>query len=555
MNLLMWLSLGLSLVVHTVSGNVRVMVVPDSSAPVPTGPVTLTSQDTTLWVPFTEPVTVQTVSGDITVEVHTPQTAALTLTSVSGDVYLQNPPASRLRITLASGNAYFEGTPADTSGGVYRVSTLSGDLRGALPPVSGWFRSISGDLDLEFPHPAPSPVWDTLLTRTGSLWIAVMGQRVVVDTPGVYQEGLYRLVIVEGEPAADEAEETEEHRMPKMALLLAPVAPEGVPLWVNYNRVDGFTLRLPLVRSQRSLSLGSVRLWSQARLAVSAAFGRRIPQETQRWKHRLGYWTGAALGLRMGRLWPEGFLWAEAWLNQTATPQRWTLPPVENLLGSLLVKYDAYEYYLSSGIAAGVGARWSQRFWLRVGYHTETTDSLSVTQNFSVFRSAEPFRGNPPMTPTDLQGIQMAAEAQVPGGLTLAFWGLRGRSTWHLWQALARTRWSHPMGDVRFRVAAGGTAFEPPSPLAVYLGGLGTVPGYDLHADSGTRFVLFNGEARFSGRGPDLLLFADAGQIPGHPWLMDAGLGLALGPLAVRWVVPLEDLRRYRVYLRLRQWF
>ncbi len=553
------IALLLALTIQNTSGDVHLTLV-DSGAPVVQGPITKTWEDVRLRVSAREPITVQTVSGDIRVEVRAARTAPLTLNTVSGDVYLENPPAGTLRISLTSGDVYFLGTPSEEPGGVYRVRTLSGNLRGGLPPVSGRFRSLSGDLDLAFPHPAPSPVWDTLEAPGGQLQVSVQGEPVPLDTPGVYPVGGYHLVVRTPGPGApglrEKAGRTKPGTLPSETVFrLMPVAPEGGALWVNYNRVDGLSLRIPLVSSRRDQTLGGLRLWSRVHLATTVAFGRRIPGETQRWRERLGYWAGTELGIQPGHR-PGGFLWAEAWLHQTATLQRWTLSPWENLLGSVLAKYDAYDYYLSSGGAVGLGLRWQPYLWLRVGYHLETVDSLPVTQQFSVFRSGDPFRSNPPAEPTELQGVQLAAEARL-AGLSLALWGIHGTASGspYLWQAQVRGRWRYPLGDLRVRLATGGTTFSPPSPLAFSLGGLGTVPGYDLHADSGRRFLLVNAETRIAVPGPDLLLFADAGRIPGHQWLTDAGVGLTLASLALRWVAPLENPRRYRVYLRWLYWF
>ncbi len=544
-----WLLFHLALVVTSASGDVEVVITPE--APPASGSVVLGSRDTALLVPPTEPITIHTGSGDILIEVHTDSTAPLNLNTVSGDLRIQNPPASKVMAHTVSGDVEFAGTPPPKAGGLYQIRTLSGDLTGSLPPVSGSFRTLSGRIHLRFPHPAPEPVFDTLAAQSGDLEVEILGIPLEPESAGVYQRDSYRIVVQPWFQAEETETEEATSALPRQVFSLMPAHPGSSPLYLDYNRVDGFVLRFPVVRH----GARHAGLWSQARLLAAVHFGRRIPGEPNRWKQRLGFWTNGIVGLQR-RHGPSPFLWGEAWLNQTATLNRWTLSPLENLLGSLLFKADAYDYYLSSGVAAGAGFGWGHTLWLRLGYHSQSVDSLYTTQTFSLFHSSAPFRGNPTSPHTDLQGVELAAEARLRP-LTLAFWGFRSTDSSHhfLWQSLARTRIALPFGEFRLRAAAGGSAFAPPSPLAFYLGGPGSLPAYDFHADSGTRFVLANGELSWKTTGPDLLVFGDAGKILGHPWHLDAGVGLGFGPLALRLAVPAEQPQAYRLFLRFRRWF
>ncbi len=583
---LLWVFWVFSLVITSTSGNVRVTVVPPNPALAVTGPVVLTTEDTSLLVPADEPLTVQTVSGDLVLDAQTDSAAPIRLNTVSGDLRVLHAPACSLRVHTVSGDIRFEGDPARRGSGFYRVSTVSGSVKGAVPPVPGRYRVASGTLDLRFPYEPDTLVTETLVVHFGRLRVSVQGTPLEPDTPGVYRHGRYRLVVrpslvrgrrgqelwppsmpgwgegwlqppqAEGEEEPEEEEADEAGRpLPRRVLALMPVHPGASSGWVDYNRVNGFTLRFPVVSHQSDWGLGNLAFGSRARFEVAAAFGRRIPGEPNRWKRRFGYWAEAEVGGRPQGL-PGAFLWSQAWLHRTASLNRWTLRPCENFLGSVLFKMDAYDYYLSSGVAGGLGLRWRRHLWLRAGLRNETVDSLPVTQKFSVFHSEAAFRSNPATPHYDLQGAELAAEVRWRG-LSLAAWGFRSLDSTdrYLWQALFR--WHQPLafGDLRFRAATGASAFSPPSPLAVYLGGLGTLPGYDFHADSGSRFLLVNGEVSLESPGPNLLIFGDAGRIAGHDWLADAGLGLGLGPLALRLVVPLDRPRAYRILFRFQEWF
>lgn len=235
----------------------------------------------------------------------------------------------------------------------------------------------------------------------------------------------------------------------------------------------------------------------------------------------------------------------------------------ENSLAGVFWKEDYRDWYWNSGQALLAESRLPGGSTLRASVRREDVDTVRVGTRWSIFRRDDPFRPNPAVNEGNLRAwrfdyrldLREEASGERSGrGFVLELmaeragrWGLGGDFRYD--EFVAEARHFQKLGpqiglDLRAMTGtldASGGPYLFPVHKQLYVGGLGTLPGYSHKAFRGDRMYLLNAEYRL-GNQPAFLLFADAGDAWTHgsrdaEMQSDAGLGFEVADDELRLMV------------------
>ena len=302
---------------------------------------------------------------------------------------------------------------------------------------------------------------------------------------------------------------------------LLPQRLPGFRILFDYNRVDQASLGAGLAPVPEETFLPRLTLegaWSLARSQVNYTIGVEQPLT------RAPY---LALGGRVYRV--------------TDTQDRGLVNDVENTLSALLFRQDYRDYFQRQGSEGYARLAWGADNSVRAGFRVDDLDPLpAFRSSWSLFGGTQAFRPNPAVPSGTLHQFALALKtssrahraAPQPGmDLTLTFDEAGGSlgGDFRFSRASAEHRWTTKIAPgvwLNQRAAYGlRLAGEVPPEFLYYVGGVGTLRGYEFKQFGGDRFYLYNVEyaanlgrhiAPFDRdemlRGVELVLFTEAGK-------------------------------------------
>jgi hypothetical protein len=267
---------------------------------------------------------------------------------------------------------------------------------------------------------------------------------------------------------------------------------------VRFNRVEGFTFLPGLRYDDRRGKLPQV--------SVDGAYAVTL----KRWeydfgiKHRVGKNIGPYFGANL-------FQWAK-------TPDAWRLSEDENSAAGLFFKEDFNDFYWARGFSGKTGIFLGQHFEGGISYTAERISNLKRTAKKAIFGGNKKFRENWSTELADSASIlAMAGDLQEFGvGLSYSNWddkktpskGLSASIDWtkSLESSDDNFDYKAVSGQIEARIPVGrdqtlnlrtvGGYSDDNLPLfkRYFLGGTGTLRGYDYKEFRGNRQLLFNAD-------------------------------------------------------------
>lgn len=307
---------------------------------------------------------------------------------------------------------------------------------------------------------------------------------------------------------------------------------------LDYNRVTG---ALPW-------AVFSVRPDAKEAPSLKAAVGYAFDSEL--WHYRVG----------VGRDQPRGFQFDLTGYRDTRDDDRFRIGKNENLVFALLFRTDYRDYYFARGFKATAGWGFGRDRAFTIGYHNELLSALYAHPRlFSLF-GGDPFEANyarlvragDPRLATDFSGrlAYLSADAdyrhpyfEEPAS---GYWLLHASLETSHPEIASDFNYSRYYGSavrsqslwrdhtLRVRAAAGGSGGSLAATRLYYLGGIGSLRGYDYKELEGDRFWLANLEYTWSLSSIAIFSLFDGGQIGTGPgWTdsrvrFDMGLGLSV---------------------------
>ncbi len=314
-----------------------------------------------------------------------------------------------------------------------------------------------------------------------------------------------------------------------------------------YNRVDGLYLQEGVEYHDQDSLLPSV--WGRAGYAFAS----------ERWRFEVGLEQTLLRGFPLAIKGRYG--------RHLASEDDWLLNTKENTVFALLAKEDFKDYYESEGAEVGLVSRPLSNLRFEAGYFWEETKWLGAHRNlWSLFGGSKKFSHNFSTVDSSLRnpGIRSIDSLENAGlRLRIDFDTRRGddpfrRSSWHIsgdfeysspdlksdydygryMVNLRRYQRIHQRSMLIMRAVYGGSDRQVPMHKRFFIGGLGTLRGYEHKEYLGTEFWMANMEYRVRFPRTDLAaaLFWDVGQIANEvPLDTEAevkhslGVGLFLG--------------------------
>jgi hypothetical protein len=332
---------------------------------------------------------------------------------------------------------------------------------------------------------------------------------------------------------------------------------------LDYNRVTG---ALPWARL-------SVQPDGKDAPTLKAAVGYAF--ESELWHYRVG----------VERAQLRGFQFDLTGYRDTKDDDRFRIDKNENLMFALLFRTDYRDYYFARGFQATAGWGFGRDRAFTIGYHNELLSPLSAHPRlFSLF-GGDPFVANysrlvrvgDPRLATDFSGrlAYVSADAnyrhpyfEEPAS---GYWILHASAETSHPDLSSDFNYSRYYGSavrsqslwrdhtLRVRAAAGGSGGSLAATRLYYLGGIGSLRGYEYKELEGDRFWLANLEYVWSLSSFEIFSLFDGGQIGSGPgWTdsrvrFDIGLGLSVDEtfrVQVAWA-PAEEGRKPLVTFRL----
>ncbi|HEX2095628.1 MAG TPA: hypothetical protein VHG28_24740 [Longimicrobiaceae bacterium] len=249
---------------------------------------------------------------------------------------------------------------------------------------------------------------------------------------------------------------------------------------------------------------------------------------------------------------------------------------VLNTLSSLLAGEDYSDPYYTTGVALSAARPVRPGWTLTGGVRVEEHESASLASEFSFFGDLRPVRpvdegamvaaslGLERTAPSDAArswrlGLHSEIVTLDPGGWDLAGAMAGTGRTWaQSWVEVGWTRrWAPRDALLEVEGSAGIASGDVPAQGRFYLGGRGTIPGFELRSFSPREFVLARATASADLRAPWLRgrLFAAAGQASGTHVGIGAGLGIFYDLLRIDLARGLGKEGRWEVIVETRPTF
>ena len=495
--------------------------------------ITTLTDDITVHIPPLSSMTVKSLSGDIEILSKSDQgwPSQVSVKSISGDIELKSIFPASFMLTTISGDIDIGGeTQGDLSSwqnAVYKITTISGNVNlEGLVPADLEATSAMGDIKLNLMGKCPqgSAQVNYALETGGKASVLIEGQKVEVsgNTPLSYE-----CVEITVKTKLLGEEEEKKGRLSWIERRSPLVKP------TTYNRVDGFLLG---IAPHFGNSNGDF-----AEIGVSYAFGRKT-------------WQGF-LEFRKFLVSNPGIYLDAGVFSTTATRDVWKISNIENFLSSFFIKEDFYDYYDRRGIEARLGISPSDHLAAELGYEIFSLKSLEKKVNWSVFGKNKNFRENPPIEEGTLRALTLNLFARH-GPLSMRMqhelstdddYALK-----RFWNELIFEQSFRNLGNLACRMLGGFSPDTLKRPFLFTLGGIGSLPGYELNEFESSRFLLFNLDYSIKIGWPSFLFFIDGAEIDGVKGIKaDVGLGvIPFGDISVRAVRKLEKDGDIKVYVR-----
>jgi hypothetical protein len=348
------------------------------------------------------------------------------------------------------------------------------------------------------------------------------------------------------------------------------------PRWFERNQENRLNLDVALDYTRVTGALPWVRLSLRpdAKDAPSLMAAAGYAFESELWHYKVG----------VGRAEPRGFQFDLSGYRDTKHDDQLRIGKNENLIFALLFRTDYRDYYFAEGFRAAAGWGFGRDRNVTIGYQNELIHPLAAHPRlFSLF-GGDPFganyetltRAGDARLATDFEGrraylsadahyrypyfeepasgvwmLQASAEASDPD-LASDFKYSR------YYGSVTRSQSLWPDHSMRVRVAAGGSGGRLAATRLYYLGGIGSLRGYDYKEFAGDRFWLANLEYTWALKNFEIFSLFDGGQIGSGPgWTdsdlrFDLGLGLSIEEtfrVQVAWA-PAEDNHKPLVTVR-----
>lgn len=553
----------------TTSGEIRVTLVDQTEGEKPAEAIQKSFESINVRVSETEDISIRSISGDIRLinnRTSDEYPEYISIATVSGDIRIRGWIPSEIEINSTSGDIEISKTREVKGEGILKITTVSGDVSIECPPFPVRIKTISGDVDLYMLPESNVEVYDTIEVVSGELEIEYADEQYEFEGDTTVQIGKRTVTVKKVHKISMASKFLEKTtKVEPNIYIFQPFTWNSA--WGNvgripgfsldYNRVDGPVIGLSLIEFSRDKSVNNKVRFVNLNLGLDLRFGRKISSVTSKWENILGYKGSIEIGTGIGESLKKAktvSLVLDGWINETSTHDLWILRDLENTLASIFLKYDLYDYFLSSSWGAGLRFKVAKTFTAQLGYRYMELDSLSTTQDFSIFNRGKEFRQNPGIDIFRAQGLEFRLGARFsPINTSVRFFRNMRDEPFTFLMAMVNARLSSDFGMLLARVTGGrSTSLKP---FAFGIGGIGTLPAFSYKEFTTDRFVLLNTDfiapaGLFSG-----ILFADVAWMPDISVRSDFGLGVAIGGLSVRVAKKLQDSKDYKVYLRFKERF
>jgi septum formation inhibitor MinC len=295
---------------------------------------------------------------------------------------------------------------------------------------------------------------------------------------------------------------------------------------IRYNRVDGVFLGLG---SPKKYYWDGDKNYS---LYGSIGYGFRSSSlGIGHWRGSLGFdrWFGDETRLEVGF---EGH-------SLTDTKDDWIISQHENSLAAFFACEDYRDYYGREGYGLHVAEYIDRDLRIRADYLVDKYASLPNSTDWSLFGGNKTFRMNPEIIEGTMksaivsvdysdvyerhnwrEGLRISASAEFAGS------GMGGEFDFNRY--LVDARWYQPLWSsdcLNTRLRVGSSERKLPYQRSYEIGGLGTLPAYDIKQFGGNRMVLGNIEYVTNLRILDDLYFWPSGLLSGIDFIFFADAG------------------------------
>jgi len=306
----------------------------------------------------------------------------------------------------------------------------------------------------------------------------------------------------------------------------------------DYNRVTG------------ALPWATIDVGPRDRRAPSLLARAGYALESERWHYRIG----------IGRQERPGAVYYAGAYRDTKDDDRLRIGATENLAFALLFRTDYRDYYFGEGFKVEAGWNFGRERQVTVGYHNELTEFLPAHRHLWSLFGGDPFPPNYAQLQqagmTNLEQAMAGRLAYIQADFAyhypyfnepdLGAWRFGARleaadeglasdfnfTRYYGWITREQPVWRDQA--LRLRALAGGAGGRLPAYRLFYLGGIGSLPGYDYKEFFGDRFWLANAQYIWEFDSWGVFAGADAGQIGmGKGWTdsdirFDLGLGITI---------------------------
>ncbi len=290
---------------------------------------------------------------------------------------------------------------------------------------------------------------------------------------------------------------------------------------VRYNRVEGFTL------------LGGIHYTDENRELPDIDINAGYAFSLKKWDFDIG------IRQEFGDNW--AFYYGGSLYQGAVTPDEWIFSQSENTIASLFFKEDFHDFYFRKGVKGFIGQKLDKNAFAQLEYTIQSNESLIKNTNRAIFGGKKNFRENYSTVGDDQTLLESIDGNLHMFGLRLG-WDSRDNKTWPesgqfveaLWESAGDGVFADLGGDhsydivqaaishnqsltkkQHFSVWLRGGYSDQQLPLNrwMFLGGVGSLRGYDYKEFSGNRYILANLDYYFDFSDDfALAVFADAGK-------------------------------------------
>lgn len=268
----------------------------------------------------------------------------------------------------------------------------------------------------------------------------------------------------------------------------------------RYNRVEGFTLLAGIHYEDKDQELPE--------LDFNAGYAFAL----KRWDFDIGFRQ------EFGNNWP--FYFGGNLYQGAVTQDEWIFTRSENTIASLIFKEDYHDFYFRKGIKGYIGQKLGEYAFAQLEYTGESHEVLMKNTNWAIFGGKKKFRDN-----YSIVSYDQTALAGIDGdlrmlGLRLGWdsrnsevWPVSGQHAELLWQSAGNGIVGDLSGDHSYdivqatvshyqrltgkqhlgiRLNGGHSDQQLPLDRWMFLGGVGSLRGYDYKEFNGNRYAMGN---------------------------------------------------------------